>query len=146
MGGSDFVELYNKSNKVIDLSSLIIANADDELVLLIDKKNNLEIVVRELSLETNFNATTANCYNELVEFAKKIEFPSHALILKIGEKETGYFLKGIQSWELLEKSAKRLFENNSQIVAETDMRALYNPTRMKVIEKATLKLVEKSKV
>ena len=36
--------------------SVFFAQADDEFVILIDKKNDLEIIARELSLETNFNA------------------------------------------------------------------------------------------
>lgn len=125
--------------------TIFMAHADDEFLLLIDKKNDLEIIVRELSLDTNFNATTVSSFQNLVDLVKNVGFPEHAVILKIAEKEVTSAVKGIQSWELLEASYKKLSTNNSQVVAETDMRAMYNPTRMKVIEKATQKLVEKIK-
>lgn len=125
--------------------TIFFANADDEILILIDKKNDLEIIARELSLETNFNSTEVHSFKELKEFAKKIEFPSHAIILKGEEKGLSHFLKGIQSWEILEESYYILLQNNSTIYAETDMRALYNPTRLFVIEKATIKLIEKIK-
>jgi hypothetical protein len=125
--------------------SIFMAHADDEFLIFIDKKNNLEIIVRELSLETNFNATTVNCFQNLVNLVKTIGFPEHAVILKIAEKEVNSVVKGIQSWELLEESFHKLSAFNSHVVAETDMRAMYNPTRMKVIEKATEKLVAKIK-
>jgi len=125
--------------------TIFMAHADDEFLIFIDKKNNLEILVRELSLDTNFNATTIECFQNLVDLVKNVGFPEHAVLLKIAEKEVTTVVKGIQSWELLEESYQKLSANNSQVVAETDMRAMYNPTRMKVIEKATQKLVEKIK-
>ncbi|MDN3677365.1 hypothetical protein QWY90_08550 [Flavobacterium paronense] len=125
--------------------TIFIAHADDEFLIFIDKKNNLEIIVRELSLDTNFNAATINSFQNLVDLVKNVGFPEHAVILKITEKEVTYVVKGIQSWELLEESYNKLSANSSQVVAETDMRAMYNPTRMKVIEKAAKKLVEKIK-
>lgn len=125
--------------------TIFMAHADDEFLIFIDKKNNLEIIVRELSLDTNFNATTVSCFQNLVDLVQTVGFPEHAVILKITEKEISKVVKGIQSWELLEESFYKLSAVNSQVVAETDMRAMYNPTRMKVIEKATQKLVEKIK-
>ena len=125
--------------------SIFMAHADDEFLIFIDKKNNLEIIVRELSLDTNFNATTVNCFQNLVDLVKTVGFPEHGVILKITTEEVPTIVKGIQSWELLEESFHMLAADNSQVVAETDMRAMYNPTRMKVIEKAAHKLVEKIK-
>jgi hypothetical protein len=125
--------------------TIFMAHADDEFLILIDKKNNLEIIVRELSLDTNFNATTVSCFQNLVDLVKTVGFPEHAVILKITEKEVSKVVKGIQSWELLEKSFHTLNAISSQVVAETDMRAMFNPTRMKVIEIVAQKLVEKIK-
>ncbi len=125
--------------------SIFMAHADDEILIFIDKKNNLEIIVRELSLDTNFNATTVNCFQNLVDLVKTVGFPEHGIILKNTKEEVPNVVKGIQSWELLEESFHMLSAGNSQVVAETDMRAMYNPTRMKVIEKAAHKLIEKIK-
>lgn len=125
--------------------TLFFASADDEILILIDKKNNLEIIVRELSLATNFNTTKVNSFSELKEFAEKVGFPLHALILKSDEKDILNLVKGIQSWETLKESFTTLSQNNSCIFVETDMRALYNPTRMKVIEIVANKLIDKIK-
>ena len=125
--------------------NIFLAHADEELLIFIDKKNKFEIIARELSLDTNFNATTINCFHDLVDFVREVGFPEHAVILKVVVNNKITAIKGIQSWELLEESYNKLSKNNSQVVAETDMRALYNPTRMKVIEQATVKLVEKIK-
>lgn len=123
--------------------SIFFASADEEIVMLIDKKNDLEIIIRELSLETNFNSATINSIAELKDFAEQSGFPSHALILK--KSENGAVYKDITSYDDLIEKAKNLLSQNTPITVETDMRAMNNPTRMKVIEKATQQLILKIK-
>jgi hypothetical protein len=110
--------------------------------MLMDTKNDLEIVVREISTETNFNASEVKNEIELMEFASKVQFPSHGLILKPSENNFSKIVKGITDEVTLKKSFKEMIDEFGTAYVETDMRALYNPTRMKLIEKTTLKLVE----
>lgn len=119
--------------------------ANEEFLIFIDSKNNLEIIARELGLETNFSAEEITTWEELVEFAGRAEFPSHGLILRNTLKNHTPLFKGITNWKHLKTSFDMLRKNNFKILVETDMRAMYNPTRMKVIEKAAQKLVEKIK-
>lgn len=123
--------------------SIFFANADVELVMLKDFKNDLEIVAREISMETNFNGKTITSENELLAFAKQVQFPSHGIILRPAEKVYSKIYKGIASESLLLKHFHELKSEFVSVYAETDMRALFNPTRMKVIEKATQNLIEK---
>lgn len=125
--------------------SVFFAAADDELVLLLDKKNNLEIIGRTLSLETNFDASTIATETELIAFANKTQFPSHAVILRPTKEDFSYQKKGINNWEDLEYEFQYIKKEFGSCYIETDMRALYNPTRMQVIAKATENLVEKMK-
>lgn len=123
--------------------SLFFAHADEEFVMIKDFKNNIEIVAREISLETNFNGQIINNQNELLEFAQKVSFPSHGLILKSSEKNFSKIYKGITDKEVLIENYHTLKNEFGIVYAETDMRAMYNPTRMNVIEKSTKKLIEK---
>ena len=125
--------------------TIFFAPADDEFLLLIDKKNNIEISVRELSLETNFNGSEIKTKEELQEFATKSNFPSHGLILRKSKEELEGITKGIIDEKLLNSTFFKLIKNYGTAYIETDMRAMFNPSRMKVIEKATLKLVKKIK-
>ncbi len=122
--------------------SLYFVPADDELVMLMDIQNNLEIVARELSIDTNFGQQTITTWIELEQFAQDHEFPNHALILKDATQKLTQ-IKGITTWEALKRSYDHLINTSAAVHVETDMRACYNPTRMKVIETAALKLVEK---
>ena len=119
------------------------ASADDELLIFIDKKNDLEIVVRALSFDTNFDGKSITNEKRLLEFAERVQFPSHALILRASKHENNSILKGITSTNDLIKGFNKLLDTCGTVFAETDMRALYNPSRMKVIETATHKLVAK---
>ena len=53
--------------------------ADEEILMLKDKKNDLEIIVKELSTKTNFDGRHIKTEQELVEFANAVHFPSHGL-------------------------------------------------------------------
>ena len=55
--------------------TLFFVPADDEFLIFIDKKNDIEIVARKLSTETNFSGQQINSEEELLEFSKKIKFP-----------------------------------------------------------------------
>ena len=65
--------------------------------------------------------------------------------MKPAENNYSKIFKGINSKELLIKNFYELQNEFHSVYAETDMRAMYNPTRMKVIEKATQKLIDKIK-
>lgn len=118
------------------------AKANDELVLLLDFKNDLEIVGRKLSLETNFDGSTIASWSEMIAFAEQAQFPEHGLILRKSEKSTEIFEKGIRFWSRLESLTHELLEKQGAIWVETDMRAMHNPTRMRIIGAATEHLVE----
>ena len=121
---------------------LLFVPADDELVILIDQKHGLEIVARELSTATNFDGAKLSTTQELLEFAQRVEFPSHRLILRAYKKSKQAIIKGIGDWETLRSSFDQLIEKYGVAYAETDMRAMYNPSRMKVIESAAIKLLQ----
>ena len=123
--------------------SIFFAYADDEFLLFIDKKNNLEIIVRELSLETNFNGSVITNKKELDEFAEKIKFPSHGLIIRKADTDFSEIEKGITNKNKLIETYNHFAKLYGSVYVETDMRAMYNPTRMTVIETATVKLANK---
>lgn len=125
--------------------SIFFAHADDELVMLIDKENDLEIIERELSLETNFDGTEINSIDQLIQFANKIGFPSHGIILKKGKNIFTNIIKENRSFKELIENYHKIKNEDGSSYAETDMRAMYNPKRMEVIRKATEKLVNKIK-
>lgn len=126
-------------------SSFFFTHADEEWVMLIDRKNNLEILERELSSETNFNGRQIGSEDVLAQFANECLFPSHGLILRNSEKGTAKIVKGIMDRDELFKAYREILGAFGTVYAETDMRACYNPTRMKVIGRTSEKLIKKIK-
>jgi hypothetical protein len=123
--------------------SLFFTSADDEFLIFIDKKNNLEIIARELSMETNFNGQEIKTETDLLNFAELVKFPSHGLILRKSKTANTNIIKGISDVSQLKKAFKELMNTSDSVYAETDMRAMFNPSRMAVIENATKNLVAK---
>ena len=116
-----------------------------EIVLLLDRKHNFTVYGEALSHDTNFSHQVISSYDQAYNFAIKIGFPDHAIVLmpdaNTSAKQSIY--KGINSEILLQKYVDQLLAQYPEIHIETDMRALYNPTRMKNITQATEDLVRK---
>jgi hypothetical protein len=119
--------------------------ADDEVLVLIDKKNGLEIAVREISTKTNYNAKEVNSEEDLLAFAQSAQFPGHGLILKDKKEGYGMIAKGIIDTKELLETFKQFMATFGSVYVETDMRAHLNPSRMQVIEETTKKLITKIK-
>jgi hypothetical protein len=117
---------------------------DEEILLLLDKRNNLEIVVRHLSFETNFASAEISDAEELQDFADQVLFPSHALVLRPSRYSSRGIAKGITDQALLMEKFHTLRQQGQPVVVETDMRAMYNPTRMQVIGQAAEKLLSRA--
>lgn len=116
--------------------------ADDEFMVLLDLENDIFIKTRLLSTETNFAGDTFNNWESIVEFATNAKFPSHGLIVRKAARENADLVKGITKWIDLEKHCKSFLATYGEVFLETDMRAMFNPSRMEVIEKLTYKLLK----
>lgn len=117
--------------------------SDEELLILIDAKNDLQLVHRELSTDTNFSGAEVGTPEELSAFAEKALFPSHALILRDVKEGVRAIEKGIRDWDMLIRHFHSIRTAHGTVYAETDMRAMHNPTRMRVIGQAAKGLLEK---
>jgi hypothetical protein len=110
-----------------------------------DQKNDLEILAREVRTDTNYGSAEVQSEEELFAFAERSLFPTHALILSDACDNAKAFVKGIATQEELLKVFHELKHKAKTVLVQTDMRALYNPTRMKTIEKACHKLMKNIK-
>ncbi len=126
------------------------AACDRELVVLLDTQHQLEIVGEALSTQTNFQGQTIRSVQAALDFAKAVGFPEHGLVVMDSEIAEGVsspssaIAKGITTEASLIEAVTLALERspNREAHIETDMRALYNPTRMQVIGEATAALVQ----
>lgn len=121
--------------------------ANREIVILLDRVNNLELIGESFTVETNYSHQLVSSIEEADNFAKKAGFPEHGLVVLAGDVAlgNGEIVKGIVTEKQFFDAVRAGLKKSSigRVHIETDMRAMYNPTRMKNIENATLDLVKK---
>ncbi|HBL59108.1 MAG TPA: hypothetical protein DDZ80_11480 [Cyanobacteria bacterium UBA8803] len=118
-----------------------------ELVILLDQANDLELVGQSFSTETNYRQKEVETLQEAYDFALEVGFPEHGLVVMVNasSQDSGHIFKGITTPEQLTEAFNLALREspNGKVHVETDMRALYNPTRMKNIAQATRDLIIK---
>lgn len=125
--------------------SLPFVACDCEIVLLSDRTHNLEIVGQAVSTNTNYSHQQVTSLKAALTFAQKVGFPSHGLVVMTDAqpRQSSRIVKGITQEAQLTEVVTELLKRFGQAHLETDMRAMYNPTRMNVIAQATHDLVDK---
>lgn len=120
-----------------------IVPANEEWLLFLDQKNDLEMIVRELSTDTNYNSLVCRTVEALMVFAETAGFPEHGLIIKNADQSI--IKKGIQDREVLFTIANTILDTEGEFIVETDMRSMMNLKRRKVIATAGERLMTKLK-
>jgi hypothetical protein len=118
--------------------------AHQEIVMLIDTRHGIEIYESLISTDTISFEQEIKSIHDLIGFADQNMFPSHGIILRqIKDGKVISMRKGIVTWDLLYTTALEYTDSSTKLLAQTDLRAHLNPSRMKVIEKATDALMTK---
>lgn len=119
---------------------LFLMNANDETLVLVDRKNGLEIVANYRSLKTNLFGAEVTSLMDVPRLVEQTLFPSHGLIVRNRQAGFNYLAKGIVDFGNLYAHLWICLKKFGEAFVETDMRAYLNPTRMEAIEQATLQL------
>ncbi len=113
-----------------------------EYMCFIDKKKKIAVLESEMTIDTNFEHLDINPTSNYEPYLKKIKFPSHGILLRCSE-DNYVLAKGINNINKLNILIKTAFKKYGILTLETDMRAMMNPTRMKIISKLSEKLVKR---
>ncbi|MEO0708261.1 MAG: DUF6671 family protein, partial [Cyanobacteria bacterium J06649_5] len=116
-----------------------------ELVLLHDRQHQLEIVGEALTTKTNHQGQTIHSLKDALTFAQSVGFPEHGVVIMpaANNNPKDSLAKGIATESALKQAVTIALDNAPRAYIETDMRALYNPTRMDAIAQATQNLLTK---
>ncbi len=123
--------------------TLFFTQADEEILLLKDFKNDIEIAAKSLSTSTNLNSAIIDNQKELLVFAEEIGFPEHGVVMRRSEDDYSEVYMDLFSQEELVDRFKKLKTNTDSVFVETDMRAMNNPKRMEVIREAGVELLKR---
>ena len=124
--------------------AVFFAPGNVELMSFIDLKNDITVVESILSNDTNYAYIDITSNQNYDVFLKNAKFPSHAIIVK-SKNDNVIIQKGIQNIDTLNNSIRFGFSQYNDLRLETDMRAMMNPTRLSVIEKLAVTLVNRLK-
>lgn len=111
-------------------------NSNIEHLVLVDDEN--QIVISEVfrSFDITAATTTASVGQELSDFLIKADFPAHRLIVRSNSNKKGACTKGISSLDDLIQAIENIskFSADGLVVVESDLRAMYSPSRQKNIQ------------
>jgi hypothetical protein len=115
-----------------------------ELVLLLDKLNDIEVVGHFRTSEVKVLGQNVSSPAEAVATATTWGFPAQGVILRLSEKSNRHIYKDNTSIPELEEVSQKLLSGlfTKTIFIETDMRAHRCPARQKSIEAGTLDLIK----
>jgi hypothetical protein len=103
-----------------------------ELLLLKDLTSGKEWIEQVTSTDTNYSQMHIVSLNELLDFAGRIGFPEHGIILSTSNQPST-ILKDATSVDELVQQFNQFSGHEAPMLAQTDMRAHRNPNRMKII-------------
>lgn len=113
-----------------------------EIMVFVDRTRDWIIAEQLVSQKTNYDMLTINKNTDLDAFLKRVQFPSHALIVQ-ASSNNHILGKGINNLEGLVRCLELGFKNYKELLLGTDMRAMMNPTRMLVIGELADKLTQR---
>lgn len=118
-----------------------------ELALLVDARSGIEVVGWHRSLQTNHASCEFENAAQAMTFAQRVGFPSHGVLLVVGDPPVRVFENASRSIEL-QKQAEQCLSLAATLRARchvfSDMRAHRNPTRMSAIALAGKDLVKRA--
>lgn len=103
-----------------------------ELMVFIDRAHDWIVAEQLVSHNTNYAMLTINPNTDIDSFLERAQFPSHALIVQ-ATTDKYVFAKGIKDERSLIDHLSRGFTREKELILATDMRAMMNPTRMKML-------------
>lgn len=122
---------------------------DQEILYFIDRKRGFHLHMIYGTEKTNYEIRELETLNELNRFSKSIQFPTHALIIRPKNPKTKQLVfKGIDTQQQLEAAFIQSLEESldSKVLASSDMRANFNPTRMTAISELANLLAQRLNV
>ncbi|WP_053959376.1 DUF6671 family protein [Sulfobacillus thermosulfidooxidans] len=122
---------------------LLFVPGHHELLAFVDDQLGIEITEQIISTETNYAHIEARSLDDVGDFLKRAQFPSHGLIVRPNSGfSSGLLFKGIINSDDLKKAIEQCAAVSEDHLAhvETDMRAHMNPSRQRVLYELAMKL------
>ena len=120
-----------------------------EIVVLVDRRSGLELVGHHATPDTNFAHVIAADIAGGLDFAERVGFPDHGVIVmgcRDGQPAHDLgLIKDAETRDDLTSALHQVIAKAGMAFVETDMRAHRNPRRMRAIKRATIDLARRAR-
>lgn len=117
-------------------------SADTEILVLKDYMDNKEYVVHHCSPKVHWHKQSFQSNQGFAKFLVTADFPRHGLIFHTDTKQSDAIFKECRNFQQAQEKADFLLQKQGSFIAESDLRAFRNPTRMEVISETAQKLAD----
>ena len=120
--------------------------SDFEVLVFVDDEEGFTVSQEVVTTETNYAQERCASFDGALTFAKRVLFPSHALIVRpAGNLDPALIRKGVSDGKTLRHLVQQAIEQSPEHAAsiETDMRAHANPTRLRVLRHLATRLARR---
>lgn len=116
-----------------------------EHLVLVDNEHDIVIAESFRSFEITATTTTITPGQDISDFLTKSDFPNHRLIVRPNGNDKGNCTKGIDDIAVLLEAIKECSANsaNGSVTIESDLRAMYSPSRQKNIRQVAQLLAQR---
>ena len=117
--------------------------AGEEWLLLYDIEEDTELIVRDITLDTCFFGKAIADEQQCLDFLQRVGFPNQKVIVKSSQEQPEIIFKNGSTPEEIVKSMHNMLNEKGNCYIETDMRAMYNPTRQQHLKQLAHLLADK---
>ena len=117
--------------------------AGEEWLLLYDIEEDAELIVRDITLDTCFLGKAIANEQQCLEFLQRVGFPNQGVIVKSSQEQSEIIFKNGSTPEEIVKNMHNMLNEKGNCYIETDMRAMFNPTRQQHLNKLAGLLADK---
>ena len=117
--------------------------AGEEWLLLYDIEEDAELIVRDITLDTCFLGKAIANEQQCLDFLQKVGFPNQRVIVKSSQEQPEIIFKNGSTPEEIVKIMHNMLYEKGNCYIETDMRAMFNPTRQQHLNKLAGLLADK---
>lgn len=105
--------------------------AGEEWLVLYDIEEEAELIVRDITLDTCFWREAIANEQACLDFLQRVGFPEQRVILKSSPENAAIIYKNGSTPEEILENMLSIRNQKGTCIIETDMRAMFNPTRRK---------------
>jgi len=117
--------------------------AGEEWFLFYDIAESAELIVRDITLDTCFWREAIFNEQQCLDFLQKVGFPNQRVIVKSSQEQPEIIFKNGSTSEEIVQNMHYLLKEKGNCYIETDMRAMFNPTRQQHLAKLAQILADK---